>query len=170
MLFWKYISLITLCSIVTGCGPQMIQRGRTVPYYVEDVAWVLPKKVVSTAKMPINRRDTLLSPPVYSLGTAIDALIHQRGKILHTEGFINGYSLQIYKGVSRNDAEYFLEYISDTLYSTVTYQQPYYTLWEGFFLDRLEGHRRLFQLKKRLSRVILVPRKIPIYNWRSVAH
>ena len=99
-----------------------------------------------------------LVAPTHSLYAQLDTLL--REKSTHNAmGSIQGYSIQLYRGFSRKEAERFhaRATYNSHLPSKLGYTQPHYTLWMGYFMYPLTAHSALLKVQKSFPQAMIVP-------------
>ncbi|MEM0938620.1 MAG: SPOR domain-containing protein [Bacteroidota bacterium] len=79
--------------------------------------------------------------------------------------YVDGYTIQVYSGVSRNDANEAQSKMSGffpDLDARVTYRQPNFRVRGGQFIDRLEANRVYNEVKQEFPRALLIPERLLI--------
>jgi hypothetical protein len=79
--------------------------------------------------------------------------------------FVDGYTIQIYSGVKRDEAMSAKKRVIDIFKEVVTdihYQQPKWILKTGSYYTRLDAQRDLRKLKQIFPTAILVPEKVAL--------
>jgi septal ring-binding cell division protein DamX len=82
-----------------------------------------------------------------------------------TVKYIDGYTIQIYTGNDRNEADQAKEQalsLDVALNPTISYYQPSYKVKVGQYATRLEAHKTYESLKKQFPRALLVPERIKV--------
>ena len=146
MLSSKYIVSYgtALLWLITGCAKKLDHRA--TEYYVESTTWMHPPMVVprSSSDSPLRSSDT---PSSY---TPIDRALRLAQQSKQHESILNGYSVQLYKGASRQEANKLQEKAKKLGRTPIllVYKQPYYTLWAGFFTHPLLAYMKLRRLER----------------------
>ncbi|WP_339043929.1 hypothetical protein [Cardinium endosymbiont of Tipula unca] len=90
----------------------------------------------------------------------LEKLLARRKVAYENESFIKGYTIQLYMGSSRTTALK-LQDMASALQSTympeLNYRQPNYTVWLGFFSDKLEAYFFSLSLAKKFPKAMLRP-------------
>lgn len=158
VLSWKYIASMALGTLLLAGCARRVPRSDDITYYVEPTTWIEP------TIQPQGNNEAEMQPPSTSLYHAMDTLLQEQSHWRKAEGQLEGYSVQLYKGSSRQTAETLHHKARKILKhaSTLSYQQPYYTLWVGFFSERLEAYSYLRHIERHFSQALVLPRRVPI--------
>ncbi len=138
-------------------------------YYVEETAWIAPDLPTTSTLLDTKYTpQSTLEPPTHSLYAQLDTLLREKS-IRNTTGSIQGYSIQLYKGFSRSEAERLHERATyrSHLPSKLSYTQPHYTLWMGYFMYPLTAHSALLKAQKGFPQAMIVPFSMRISSFLS---
>ena len=157
MPFWKYTTnCVALLSLLLISCARKAQY--SAEYYTEPTKWVHPPimRQHSSASEPLRNVDTL------SFDTSIDRMLSSARYWKKHEGILSGYSIQLYKGVSRTQADKLQRNVKGNTPTLLVYKQPYYILWTGFFAHPLLAYMQLRRLKKKFPQAIITPKRITV--------
>jgi hypothetical protein len=156
--------------IVWGCKPTQpttgVQQGGK---YSEDLSTLRPKVEVPTETTVVldkNKRDPkAYVEPQHTINKQLDAVLDSIDRINLTRKFVEGYTIQVYSGIKREDAlnaKKQLTIALPDLDSELQYLQPNYRVKTGKYFSRLEAEKDYQQVKHYFQAAILVPDKIAI--------
>jgi len=77
--------------------------------------------------------------------------------------FFDGFTIQIYSGLKREDAMEVIKKMKDEVKDItpdIMYQQPKFRVKVGSYFTRLEAQRDLHRLKRIFPNAILIPEKV----------
>lgn len=115
----------------------------------------------TTKKKNIAKKDTPIPSSIqFNKESQLEELLAKRKLVYEKAPFIKGYTIQLYMGSSRTEALK-LQDMASTLQSTyipeLNYRQPNYTVWLGFFSDKLEAYFFSLALAKKFPKAMLRP-------------
>lgn len=123
---------------------------------------VLPLcSIETTKKKNTSKKDPPLPFSIqFNKESQLEELLAKRKLVYEKAPFIKGYTIQLYMGSSRTEALK-LQDMASALQSTyipeLNYRQPNYTIWLGFFSDKLEACFFSLTLAKKFPRAMLRP-------------
>lgn len=82
-----------------------------------------------------------------------------------SRGFVDGYTIQVYSGIKREDALNVKKLMTQSLpdlESDVQYRQPNFRVRTGKYLTRLEAQKDYLAVKKHFPNAIVIPDRIEI--------
>lgn len=99
-----------------------------------------------------------------TVNNKVDAVLDSIDKLNLTRKFISGYTIQIYSGQSREEANNAKKKLTETLdmKADLQYLQPKFRVKVGAYFTALDAQRDLVLLKRFFPNAILVPETIPI--------
>lgn len=166
--------LLTICVVLllaSGCKtakqPQTTtQDGK----YSEDLSGLRPKveeEVATTNPTPekTKRDPKAYVEPTHTVNKQLDAVLDSIDRINLTRKFIEGYTIQIYSGLKREDAMNAKKQLTTSipkLESDLQYAQPNYRVKTGKYFTRLEAEKDFEKVKRYFPAAIVVPDKIAI--------
>jgi hypothetical protein len=156
--------------LASGCKtakqPQTTQDGK----YSEDLSSLRPKveeEVVTTTTTPekTKRDPKSYVEATHTINKQLDTVLDSIDRINLTRKFIEGYTIQIYSGMRREDALSAKKQLTNSipkLESDLQYVQPNYRVKTGKYFTRLEAEKDFEKVKQYFPAAIVVPDKIAI--------
>lgn len=145
--------------------PGFCQRGGKSHF--EDLSALRPRFTFTDSSFQ-NTDHTPRKPgvaPVMTVNEKVNAVLDSIDKINTLRKFVDGFTIQIYSGQNREDAnntkKKMLEEIGD-MKADLQYLQPKFRVKTGNYFTRLEAQKDLLRLKHVFPNAILVPERIPI--------
>jgi hypothetical protein len=158
------ISLFSFLLIALGCVAQKSNTGKT---YQEDLSLVRPQFVLPIDSKTIVDPDepkTLVEPTLH-VNERVDLVLDSIDRLNRLRKFIEGYTIQIYSGQNREDAnnakKKMVEEVAE-LTASLRYIQPKFRVSVGNYFSKLDAQKDLMRLKPIFPNAILIPEKIPI--------
>jgi hypothetical protein len=160
--FTKFGLLILLLNI--SCAAQNAGSSGT---YEEDISSLRPRFTTpadSQKRTPEVNYHTLNVTPVKNVNPKVDRVLDSINKLNLTRRFVDGFTIQIYSGQSRLEAENTKKKMLDTqsMSSTMKYEQPKFRVTTGSYFTKLDAQKDLMRIRKSFSSAILVPDRILI--------
>ena len=164
----KYL-LFFLSGLVLGCSPSTVPSN-TTNSYEEDLSAHRPSGGGETVVVeePIElpeREDIPYVEPTNHLKAEIDSIIRIKSARNQDLGYLQGFTIQIYSGRSRedaNNAKYAVYEILEDEDPFVFYDQPRFRVKVGKYYSRLEAEKSLNLLKTRFRQALILPERIPL--------
>lgn len=163
-------AIVTLAIILQSCTPAAI-TSTSGTGYDEDLSVHRPEYVAlleeTVEVSPTKDSATTIEyiEPTNALDTEMDSVLVRIRKSRENIDYIDGFSIQLYSGNSRDQANMVkvktYEVVED-LKPRMSYEQPNYKVRIGKYFSRLEANADFVTLKKHFSRAVLVPIKIKI--------
>ena len=158
------ISLLSFMLITCGCVAQRVNSDKK---YQEDLSLVRPKfsMPVDSSKKP--GADTTKEPvtPTRNVNAKVDFVLDSIDRLNSQRKFIDGYTIQIYSGQNREEANNAKKKMVDEnigLTANLQYIQPKFRVRVGNYFSKLEAQKDLQLLKPIFPNAILIPEKILI--------
>jgi hypothetical protein len=160
------VVLLLVSGCKTGNQSQTTQDGK----YSEDLSSLRPKVEEETATTNPTPEKTKRDPkayvePVHTVNKQLDAVLDSIDRINLTRKFIEGYTIQVYSGLKREDALSAKKQLTTSipkLDSELQYVQPNYRVKIGKYFTRLEAEKDYEKVKRYFPAAIVVPDKIAI--------
>lgn len=159
------VVLLLAFGCKTSKQPQTTQDGK----YSEDLSGLRPKVEEETATTTLpekTKRDPkAYVEPVHTVNKQLDAVLDSIDRINLTRKFIEGYTIQIYSGMKREDALNAKKQLTTSipkLDSELQYVQPNFRVKTGKYFTRLEAEKDFEKVKRYFPAAIVVPDKIAI--------
>jgi hypothetical protein len=95
----------------------------------------------------------------------VDPILDSIYKENISKGFVDGYTIQVYSGIKREDALNVKKKLSQSLpdlRSEVEYRQPNFRVRSGQYLSRMEAQKDYLAVKKHFPNAIVIPDRIPM--------
>jgi hypothetical protein len=166
------IALIGMFA-VSSCGPKITSgtsagSGR----YTEDLSVWRPEvdsKVdtakSSTASAPQRNRDNRYVEARQAVTEQVHSILDSIYSENLSKGFVDGYTIQVYSGIKREDALEIKKKMTQSLpelESDVQYRQPNFRVRSGKYLTRLEAQKDYLAIKRIFPNAIVIPDRIEI--------
>jgi len=143
-------------------------RDRDTEKITEDLSAVRPKfsDPVDTTKHyqgnPV--RNVPLVTPTNTVNAKVNIVLDSIDRINASKLFIQGYTIQVYSGLSRDEAgnarKRMLEELS--MRSDLEYVQPKFRVRVGTYFNAMEAQKDMVKLKRIFPNAILVPEKVAV--------
>ena len=138
--------LVVVALLITwSCKPVQPTLGVQDGKYSEDLSAVRPKveEKTETVVPEKNKRDPkAYVEPQHTINNQLDAVLDSIDRINLTRKFIEGYTIQVYSGMKREDALNAKKQLTlsfPNLESELQYLQPNYRVKTGKYFTRLRG-------------------------------
>jgi hypothetical protein len=165
---------ILLIVFVAGCAPKTTTTSSTTTpgKYSEDLSIWRPKdqmppdttKRSSTQPNEI-KKSTALVEAKFTINEQLDGILDSISRINKANGVIDGFTIQVYSGVKREEALNAKKELSvalPDLDSDVLYVQPNYRVRVGKYYDRLQAQKDFLAIKRHFPNAIVIPERISI--------
>jgi hypothetical protein len=159
--------LFALIMLSLGaCGTFNKTKGTQPSSYSEDLSSLREKYERPEVAKPTeaDAKSPFVNPVRHSeneLRIIMDSLASRNKQ----RGFVEGHSVQVYSGASRNQATEIrtkiMEIFGD-LNPEIRYEQPNYKVKVGFFAERIEAYPTYSKLKKEFPGALLVPERLNV--------
>lgn len=169
----RYILIGLVTSLfMAGCASKVTTSGTAgTGKYSEDLSVWRPESVAKddTAKAvsttPERTRTNTYIEPRYAVTGEVNTILDSIYRDNLSKGFIDGYTIQVYSGVKREDALNVKKKLTQSLpdiESDVQYRQPNFRVRTGKYLTRLEAQKDYLAVKKYFPNAIVIPDRIEI--------
>jgi hypothetical protein len=159
MMRWAFLMALVVNSMT-------LHAQRNKPY-TEDLSKYRPKVSPDTARQVSVPQKAPVVPAQFTVNAKVDAVLDSIDKINQLRKFIDGYTIQIYSGQNREEANLAKKTMAESapdLRADLQFQAPKFRVKVGGYFTRLEAQKDLVRLKKLFPNTILVPEKILIRN------
>src|SRR5689334_15249339 len=131
------------------------QRNRDV---VEDLASIRPRFPVETTTVQTQQEQVAVVNPVLTVNAKVDAVLDSIDRLNSLRKFVPGFTIQIYSGQNREDANNAKKKLSDVvdMKADLQYVQPKFRVKVGAYFTALEAQKDLTFLKRFFPNAILV--------------
>ena len=162
------------CMLIFGCASRVTTSGGSggTGKYSEDLSVWRPETntagetVDTMAARPEQRiRTNQYVDARYAINDQINTVLDSIHEQNINEGYIDGYTIQVYSGIDREQALNIKKELSQSLpelESDVQYRQPNFRVRTGKYLSRLEAQRDYLDVKRHFPNAIVIPDRIEI--------
>jgi hypothetical protein len=171
----RQLLVILLSSVLlAGCASKVTTTASSgAGKYSEDLSVWRPEtkekkdtvKTNPTTTGPERVRTNQYVEARYAVNDQVDTVLDSIYKENLSKGFIDGYTIQVYSGIKREDALNVKKKMSQTLpelESDVQYRQPNFRVRAGKYLNRLEAQQDYLAVKRYFPNAIVIPDRIEI--------
>ncbi len=166
--------LIVVVSVffAVGCASKVTTSGNTGSgKYTEDLSVWRPEteKVKDSVKnsTPERTRTDQYVEARFAVNDQVDGILDSINNQNLSKGFVDGYTIQVYSGIKREDAlnvkKDFSRALPD-LESDVQYTQPNFRVRTGKYFNRLEAQKDYLAVKHYFPNAIVIPDRVSIYR------
>ena len=163
-------NVLFLLLVLTGCASQKPattskSQGGT---YTEDLSGLRPRVELPTETKPgiiEERKPTAYIEPKFTVNKQVDTVLDSIDRINLSRKFIDGFTIQVYSGLKREDALNVKKQLTLSLpeiESEVQYIQPNFKVKVGKYYSRLDAQKDYHAVKALFSSAIVIPEKIPL--------
>ncbi|MFN5168245.1 MAG: hypothetical protein ACK5DD_01360 [Cyclobacteriaceae bacterium] len=156
--------IILSLLILASCA----QAQRAGSRYYEDLSVFRPR-FWPPLDTPRSTTDPVVpeawGPARFSVNEKVNKVLDSINRFNLTRKFLDGYTILLYSGSSRESAMDTKKKVTTELpefVTTLQYNQPKFRLTAGAYFTRLEAEKDLYRLRRFLPTAILVPEKIPM--------
>jgi hypothetical protein len=174
----RTLCLISLIPLVGACSSKVgtsTSKTNTSGKYHEDLSVWRPKGTdtdTTKRKSPTATDNTQVSvksreyvEAKFAVNEPLDAVLDSISRINKAIGFIDGYTIQVYSGLKREDALNAKKQLSNSLPDVdaeVQYLQPNFRVRVGKYYDRFNAQKDYALVKRYFPNAILIPERLPI--------
>lgn len=159
--------------LVVGCASTQTSTSTTQSSgnYSEDLSVLRPKtqavaqSTTTTANPVDERKATPYVEPKFAINKQVDAVLDSIDRINQGRKFIEGFTIQVYSGLKREDALNAKRQLSTSfpaIESEVQYSQPNFRVKAGRYYDRLNAQKDFLSVKRVFPSAILIPDRIAL--------
>jgi hypothetical protein len=138
--------------------------------YTEDLSIWRPKVEIqenNTTNTNVSNgpKQTQYVEPKYAVNKKLDTVLDSIDRYYISKEFIDGFSIQIYSGLKREDALNAKKNLTSSLpdlTSEVEYSQPNFRVKVGKYFSRIDAQRDYVAVKKYFPTAIVIPEKVAI--------
>ena len=112
-----------------------------------------------------ERKATPYVEPRVAVNKQVDAVLDSIDHINQTRKFVDGFTIQVYSGLKREDALNAKRQLSTsfpTIDSEVQYAQPNFRVKAGRYYDRMNAQKDFSNVKRVFPSAILIPDRIAL--------
>lgn len=157
------VILLLLASF--GALAQRNSRDKDKPHH-EDLSALRPKFEVRADSGSGHQPHTAapLVEPRHTVTQKVDMILDSIDEINSMRKFISGYTIQVYSGQNREEANNTKKKMIDELdmRADLLYEQPKFRVKTGRYFTSIEAQKDLVKIRRAFPNAILVPEFIPI--------
>lgn len=169
----KSTLLLVVLLMLGACAKKASTSGTkaTSPTgYSEDLSVWRPEEPVDSAKSTAQRPEGSVKviekvEPKFASNQKLDPILDSIAEVNLQNGYIDGFTIQVYSGIKREDAlnakKDLSTYMPD-LESEIQYVQPNFRVRSGKYPGRIEAQKDYQEVKRYFLNAILIPERIPI--------
>jgi hypothetical protein len=125
-----------------------------------------PENGTATTKTSEAIKQTQYVEPKYAVNKKLDTVLDSIDRYNTSKEFINGFTIQIYAGLKREEALNAKKNLTSSLpqlSSQVEYSQPSFRVKVGKYYSRIDAQRDYVAVKKYFPTAIVIPDKVAIH-------
>ena len=158
-----FISILSLFFVLSCVNQKIsISSNNDSRKYFEDLSFIRESENVSNSTNDENIVDKKNN---LGIDIKLDSILKIIKSEVDEEIFTDGYTIQIYLGDKREEAENTVEKLFEydsLIKSNTIFTQPNYRVKTGTFEDRFKANYEYKKLKKTFPNAIIIPEKIKI--------
>ena len=158
-----FISILSLFFVISCVNQKInISSNNDSRKYFEDLSFIRESENVSNSTNDENIVDKKNN---LGIDIELDSILKIIKSEVDEEIFTDGYTIQIYLGDKREEAENTVEKLFEydsLIKSNTIFTQPNYRVKTGTFEDRFKANFEYNKLKKTFPNAIIIPEKIKI--------
>lgn len=169
----RHLIIVLLCfALMAGCASKVTTSGTaTAGKYSEDLSVWRPESEVKkdSAKdaftAPERTRTNKYVEAQHAVTGQVDNVLDSIYNDNLSKGAIDGYTIQVYSGIKREDALNVKKKLTQSLpdlESEVQYRQPNFRVRTGKYHSRLDAQRDYLAVKKVFPNAIVIPDRIQL--------
>jgi hypothetical protein len=163
-----FFLIVFALIVITGCKSAQPSQATQAGKYSEDLSMLRPKIEEApdgAIAENVKRDPKVYVEPQFAVNKRLDAVLDSIDRINLTRKFIEGYTIQVYSGMKREDAMNAKKLLASSipsLESELQYVQPNFRVKVGRYFTRLEAEKDYEQIRRYFPTAIVVPDKIAI--------
>ncbi len=158
-----FISIFSLFFVLSCVNQKIsISSNNDSRKYFEDLSFIRESENVLN---PTNDENIVGNKNNLGIDIELDSILKIIKSEVDEEIFTDGYTIQIYLGDKREEAENTVEKLFEydsLIKSNTIFTQPNYRVKTGTFEDRFKANYEYKKLKKTFPNAIIIPEKIKI--------
>ncbi len=170
--FSRFIFVFFLGTLLWSCATQKkaITDSTSGSPYSEDLSVWRPKvepagPIPNEAAEHNDKKQKKTAEPKYAVNRKLDAVLDSIDRINLRRNFIEGFTIQVYSGLNREDALNAKKQLTSSLpelESEINYTQPNFRVKVGKYLNRIDAQRDYVAVKEYFPTAIVIPDKVAI--------
>lgn len=168
--------LLISCFAIVSCSSKVTSTtsGTTAEKgkYSEDLSALRPKVQLtdtarsgSAAPTGVGNRQSKYVEPKFAVTASLDNVLDSISSMNRSNGYVDGFTIQVYSGIKREDAFNAKRLLSTSLpelNAEVQFVQPNYRVRAGKYYDRVEAQKDYLVIKRFFPNAIVLPDRIEI--------
>lgn len=174
--FMRFVILILGLVLLVGCSSKVTTSGTTGSgKYTEDLSVLrsaaiaaptdTTKKSTTSATSDAKRDPLRYVEARHAVNASLDAVLDSIDRINRSRGVVDGFTIQLYSGINREEALNVKKQITTALPevdSDVQFVQPNFRVRAGKYVNRYEAHKDFMRVKKIFPYAVIIPDRISI--------
>lgn len=166
--FSRFLPVFLIGVFLLGCATQKKTSTSGGAQYTEDLSIWRPKVEPDMPTEPTvedNKKQKATAEPKYSVNKKLDAVLDSIDRINLRRNFIDGFTIQVYSGLKREDALNAKKELTSSLpelESEINYLQPNFRVKVGKYFSRIDAQKDYVAVKKYFPNAIVIPDKVAI--------
>lgn len=163
------VLIFIFCLVEAGCVTQKTTTTSQAGRYSEDLSVWRPNAEISSDSGKSMTQDDINKKTFvearYTINKPLDNVLDSINNIHRERKFVDGFTIQIYSGLNREDALTAKKELTTALpeiESQVQYNQPNFRVKAGKYYNHLEAQKDFTAIRKYFPAAILIPDKISI--------
>ena len=165
-----YLFFISVVWLGGCASPKSTTVSTSGQGYTEDLSIWRPKvqteqNSTTTTNTSNGPKQTQYVEPKYAVNKKLDTVLDSIDRYNVSKEFIDGFTIQIYAGLKREDALNAKKNLSSSLpdlSSEVEYSQPNFRVKVGKYYSRIDAQRDYVAIRKYFPTAIVIPDKVAI--------
>ncbi len=171
----RFSILILIILLLAQCSSKVTTSGTAAgDKYSEDLSSLRSLAITpadtTASSTQTTTGDAERDPSVYvearhAVNTKLDMVLDSIDQQNVNRGVINGFTIQLYSGMSREEALDVKKQITTALPdldSDVQFVQPNFRVRAGKYVNRYEAHKDFMAVKRLFPTAVIIPDRIPI--------
>lgn len=161
----KILLLAVVVVTMYACTPKTVKT-TTTNNYSEDLSIYRPDLIPDDSVASSNESEEMEQieyvAPTGHLKTELDSVVALTTYYNDQKDYVEGYTIQVYTGTSRDDANKAQVKVYSVLGQAspwVDYRQPVYKVKVGKYYTKIEANKLYRQLKKKFPNALLIPQR-----------
>ena len=158
-----------MAGAILNCCSAQLAGSAANNVHSENLAAYRPKinsdSSSKNALVTASAEKVYVATPVLNVNKKVDAVLDSIDRLNQSRKFVDGYTLQVYSGTSREEAmdtkRRMASEVPD-LSASLQYDQPKFKVTVGTYFSRLEAQKDLTEIKQFFPNTILVPERVSI--------
>ncbi len=174
MFAMRYLAFICFCILLSACSPSTKPTASTSSgKHSEDLSALRKietspdsaKSTTGTVKPDTKRDPSIYLEARHNVNQQLDAVLDSIDRINNQIGMVDGYTIQLYSGVQRDEALNAKKQISTALPdldSDLQFVQPNFRVRVGKYFTRIEAEKDYIAVKRFFPNAIVLPERISV--------